>query len=178
MKNLKVRIISVVCILAMFMSLVTVFSISTSAASVTQKFNCDNSVTFTVKTTSKSPSIKLVCDAAKESNHKCSRAPYMAITVSPALKDGNFFIIKGCGRNISSTLKLEKNKTYTIKVSYYVNKVNKCDNGIFGDHCRVFYHDITSSTIYRGLNRRDIYVNGNWYISKVTNCTISNIKVR
>ena len=51
MKNLKVRIISVVCILAMFMSLVTVFSISTSAASVTQKFNCDNSVTFTVKTT-------------------------------------------------------------------------------------------------------------------------------
>ena len=178
MKKLKIRIISIVCVLTMLMSLFTVFTISTSAASVTQKFNCDNSVTFTVKTSSKSPSIKLVCDAAKASDHKCSRAPYMAITVSPSLKGGNFFIIKGCGRNISSTLKLEKNKTYSIKISYYVNGINECNNGLFGDLCRVSHHDMSPNTTYRGLNGRDIYVNGTWYISKVTNCTISNIKVR
>ncbi len=176
MKKTFTKLISIFCVIATLFSMTSIFAVSASAASVKQTYDCDRSVTFTVKTGGKSPSIKFVCDAApKAYAHRCSKAPIMAITVSPSINGKDFFLITGTGKNISSTLKLQINTTYTVKVSYYVNKTNKCT---CSDLAYVNVHDLGGSTRYRGFNGRDIYVNGSWYISRVSNCTISNIRVK
>lgn len=175
-KSITKRLVSLLCIATLLMSMTSIFAVSASAASSKQTYDCDRSVTFTVKTGGKSPSIKFVCDAApKAYGHRCSKAPIMAITVSPSINGKDFFLITGTGKNISSTLKLQKNTTYTVKVSYYVNKTNKCT---CSDLAYVSVHDLGGSTKYRGFNGRDIYVNGSWYISRASNCTVSNIRVK
>ena len=176
-KSIIKRLISVLCMVALFVSMSSIFSVSASAASVKKTYDCDKSVTFTVKTGTKTPSIKFGCDAApKTMAHRCNKAPVMAVSVSPSINGKDFFLIKGTGKTISSTLKLlQKNTTYTIKISYYVNKTNECT---CFDLAYVNIHDLGTSTTYRGFNGRDIYVNGSWYFSKITNCTVSNIKVK
>ena len=175
-KSITKRFVSLLCIATLLMSATSIFAVSASAASSKQTYDCDRSVTFTVKTGGKSPSIKFVCDAApKAYGHRCSKAPIMAITVS-SIHGTEFYLITGTGKNISSTLKLrEKNTTYNVKVSYYVNKTNKCT---CMNLAYVNVHDLGGSTRYRGFNGRDIYVNGSWYISRVSNCTVSNIRVK
>ncbi|MBR6509333.1 MAG: hypothetical protein IKT38_01855 [Clostridia bacterium] len=177
MKLIFKRGISFLCIATIMLTMTSILSISASAATAKQKFDCDKTVTFTVKTNTKgTPSIKFVSDAApKTLGHRCNKAPLMAISVSPAINGKNFFLISGTGKNIASTLKLQKNKTYTIKVSYYVNKTNKCS---CLDMAYVNIHNLGGSTTYRGFNGRDIYTNGFWYISKASNCSVSNIRVK
>ncbi len=174
--SLPKRLISMICLATVLLSMLSIFTVSTSAASVKQSYDCDRTVTFTVKTGSKTPSIKFECDTApKTFGHRCSRAPVMGITVSPSVNGKSFYLITGTGKNISSTLKLEKNKTYTIQVSFYVNKANKCTcTGL----TYVNVHDLGGSTKYRGFNGRDIYVNGSWEFSKIKNCTVSNIRIK
>lgn len=175
-KSITKRLVSILCIVALFVSMTSIFSVSASAASVKKTYDCDKTVTFTVKTSAKTPSIKFSCDAApKTMAHRCGKAPVMAVTISPSVNGKDFFLIKGTGKSISSTLKLQKNTTYTVKISYYVNKTNKCT---CYDMAYVNIHDLGTSTKYRGFNGRDIYVNGSWYFSKITNCTVSNIKVK
>lgn len=172
------RFVSVLCALTLLVSGLNLFAVTASAASVTQKYNCDRTVTFTVKTGSKDSSIKFTSEVApKVQRHRCSKAPVMAISVSPSINGKDFFLVKGTGKTISSVLKFEKNRTYTVKISYYVNKTNKCSCR-FGDLTYVNLHDLSLSTRYRGYNGRDCYVNGNWYFSRVTNCKISNIRVK
>ncbi len=179
MKNFVIntkRFVSAICIITLLLSMATIFAFKTSAASVNQKFDCDKTVTFVVKTNSKGKaSVKFECDAFKDSRHKCTRAPLMAISVSPAIDGEDFFLIKGTGKNISSTLKLKPNTTYNVRVSYYVNKANKCTCSNLN---MVSYHDLGISTRYGGYNGRDIYVNGSWHIAKTSNCTVSNIRIR
>ena len=116
-KSITKRLVSLLCIATLMTS---IFAVGASAASVRQKFDCDRTVTFTVKTTSKSPSIKFVCDAAKvtqkRQTHQCSRAPLMAISVSPAIDGESFFLIKGTGKNITSTLRLKKIQHIPLKL--------------------------------------------------------------
>lgn len=184
-KSITKRLVSFLCVVVTLLSMTSIFAVGASAASVRQKFDCDRTVTFTVKTTSKSPSIKFVCDAAKvtqkRQTHQCSRAPLMAISVSPAIDGESFFLIKGTGKNITSTLRLKKNTTYTIKVSYYVTDVNRCKCK-FGDLMYCNFHDMGvggMKTRYRGYKSvNDDYTNGFWYISRTSNCTISNIRVK
>lgn len=170
------RLISLICVATILMSTMAVFAIPASAASVTQRFDCDNTVSFTVRTGSKgTPSIKFVCDGARVSHHRC-KAPLMAISISPSYKGTSFYLIKGTGTNISSTLKLAKNTTYTVKVSYYVHQ-NNCCNTSWGE----LVHDLGVGGLrskYKGYNREDIYRNGQWYISRISNCTVANIRVR
>ena len=93
----------------------------------------DKTVTMTVKT-GKAASMKLVCKAATEKqtvnrvffgkktySHTCSVAPKMVIKVSPRVNGVQYFYLQGWGKSISSTLKLNKNTTYTIQISYYYN---------------------------------------------------------
>ena len=171
------RSISILCTLALLISFASIFAVNTSAASAKQTYDCDRTVTFTVKTGSKSPSIKLVSTVApKVDRHKCSRAPVMAITVSPAINGESFFLISGASTSsISSTLRLKKNTTYTVKISYYVHKRNICthENATY-----VNVHDLSKDARYRGFYGRDGYVNGSWYFAKITNCTVSNVKVK
>ena len=175
--SISKRIVSILCAITLLMSMASVFAINTSAASIKQTYDCDRTVTFTVKTGSKSPSIKLVSTVAPKVNgHQCSRAPVMAITVSPAINGESFFLISGgCYKSISSTLRLKKNTAYTVKISYYVHKRNICthENATY-----VNVHDLSKDARYRGFYGRDNYVNGSWYFSKITNCTVSNVKVK
>ncbi len=184
-KSITKRLVSILCVVSTLLSMTSIFAVGASAASVSQKFDCDRTVTFTVKTTSKSPSIKFVCGAAKVTQnwqtHQCSRAPLMAISVSPAIDGESFFLIKGTGKNITSTLRLKENTTYTIRVSYYVTDANRCKCK-FGDQIYCNFHNMGvggTKTRYRGYRSiGDDYTNGTWYISKTSNCTISNIKVK
>lgn len=167
------RSLAIFCIVTVMF---TIFSVNTSAISANQRFDCDKTLTFVVKTSKKSPSIKFVCNAAPNTlKHRCSRAPIMAISVSPAINGKSFYLISGNGKTIASTLRLQKNSTYSIKISYYVNKVNKCSCLDLG---YVNFHEIGGSTKFRGFNGRDIYANGSYYISKTSNCTVSNIKIK
>lgn len=173
------RVLPVLCTFAILVSGFQMFALGASAAAVTSKYDCDRTVTFTVKTKSSgTPSLKFTCDAApKSAGHRCSKAPVMAITVSPAVNGKTFFLVKDSfdmtPRNISSTLKLQKNKTYKITVSYYVNKTNKCTSN---DLCYVNAHDLTGNVRYGRY--RDPYVNGTWYIAQAKNCTVSSFRYK
>ena len=179
------RLISFLCIISTLLSMISIYSVSASAASVKQSYDCDRSVTFTVKTGAKSPSVKFVCSAAKvtqkKQTHQCSRAPLMAINVSPAIDGESFFLIKGLGKNITSTLRMKANTTYRVRVSYYVADANRCQCK-FGDSIYGNFHNMGvggMSIYYRGYGSvDDDYANGSWYISRVSNCTISNIRVK
>lgn len=171
------RIISALCVLTLLLSTASIFSVSASAASPTQKFDCDRTVTFTVETGSKSPSIRFTSTVAPTTQgHRCGKAPTMAISVSPAVGGKSFFLISGNGKSLSSTLKLRKNETYTVRVSYYVNtRVNKCTRD---DLTRINVHNIPDITRYRGFGGHDCYVNGSWSFTKISNCTVSGIRVK
>lgn len=181
--TLKTKALSLLLCLTTLFSLTSLFTVNASAAVGRMEYDCDRTVTFTVKTGSRAPSLKLVCDAARSTwgsrTHRCSSAPRMAIQVSPSVNGESFFLIKGNGQHISSTLRLKKNQTYTVRISYYVNDVNRC-NSNDAIYCNCHSMGVGGLSIrYRGWGRTDDnYVNGSWYIAKLTNCTVSNVKVR
>ena len=182
MKKVK-RIVSVFLIVAALLS--TQLTMSVSAATSTKAYNCDKTITMTVKTGNgkDKPSMRLACNAATEKEtwgygftkktytHKCAVAPKMRIKVSPAVNGQNVWYISGCGRSIASTLKLDKNKTYTITVSYVKEACNrKC--AISTSQMGIF-HDGE----YVG-NGNMAYCNGTWYVKSSKNLNISKISVR
>ena len=174
---LQKRVLPVLCAAAILLSGISLFATDASAAAVTSKYNCDRAVTFTVKTKSTgTPSLKFTSEVAPKSNgHRCSDAPVMAINVSPAIDGKTFFLIKDSfdltPKSISSTLKLKKNTTYKITVSYYVNKTNKCTSN---DLCYVNVHNLMGTGKYGSFG--DPYVNGTWYIASAKNCSVSGFR--
>lgn len=119
------RFISLVAVLIMLISMFSVYSISASAVST---YDCSKTRTITVTTQSggiSKPSITFKCKSAKEcGSHGISNyAPKMSLKIYDH-KTGTttYKRITGSGSNISSTLKLEKGRSYTITVSYIYNK--------------------------------------------------------
>ena len=120
------RILSLGIVLAIIITIVSSMSLTVSAAS-SRYYDCDVARTITVKTDNSltKPSIKFTCKADKEFGSRgiSNYAPKMSIKVYDH-KTGitTWKRITGTGSNISSTLKLERNRTYTITVSYIFEK--------------------------------------------------------
>ncbi len=174
------RIMSMFLVLAALLS--TQLATSVSAATTTKSYNCDKTVTMTVKTGNKAASMKLVCKAATEKQtvnrvffgkktytHTCSVAPKMVIKVSPRVNGVQYFYLQGWGKTISSTLKLNKNTTYTIQISYYYNSCNLCK---CGTNDMLLFHggEAVASPRY--------YCNGCWQVASSKNLDIKSITVR
>lgn len=175
MKAFK-RVLSLLLVLAALLS--TQLATSVSAATTTKKYDCDKSVTMTVKTGNKAASMNLVCKAATEKQtvnrvlfgkktytHTCSVAPKMVIKVSPRVNGVQYFYLQGWGKTISSTLKLNKNTTYTITISYYYNSCNtcRCNTMDFG-----LFHNADLKC----------YANGMWQVAGSKNLDIKSVTVR
>lgn len=174
------RILSFVLIFAALFS--GQLAIGASAASKTLPFDCDDTVTMTVRTGSKAASMKLVCKADKQTEtvnravfgpktykHTCSSAPKMTIKVSPKVNGKQYFYLQGSGQTISSTLKLDKNTTYTIQVSYYRGSCNLCK-------CNATALNLFHPGEAVGSAR--YYCNGSWQVTSTKNLDITNISVR
>jgi hypothetical protein len=179
MKTFK-RILSLVLVLAALFSSQLVTGVS--AASKTLPYDCDDTVTMTVKTGSKAASMKLVCKAEKQTQtvnraifgkktytHTCSVAPKMTIKVSPKVDGKQYFYLQGSGKSISSTLKLDKNTTYTIQVSYYRNSCNLC---------KCSANDLNLFHLGEAVGSAKYYCNGSWQVASSKNLNITNISVR
>ncbi|MBE6926601.1 MAG: hypothetical protein E7461_07145 [Ruminococcaceae bacterium] len=174
------RILSLVLVFAALFSSQLVTGVS--AATKTLSYDCDDTVTMTVKTGSKAASMKLVCKAEKQTQtvnravfgkktytHTCSAAPKMAIKVSPSVGGKQYFYLQGSGKSISSTLKLDKNTTYTIEVSYYRSSCNLCKCN--ATNLNLFHPgEAVGSARY--------YCNGSWQVANSKNLNITNIRVR
>ena len=127
MKKTFTKLISILCILATLFSMTSIFAVSASAAS-SKSYDCDVAKVITVKTSSgglTKPSITFKCKADKEFGNRgiSSSAPIMSLKIyDHTTKTTTWKRITGCGSTISSTLKLERNRTYTITVSYIFDK--------------------------------------------------------
>ena len=179
MKTFK-RILSFVLIFAALLS--GKFVTSVSAAAQTIPYDCDKTVTMTVKTGNKAASMKFVCKADKETKtvnralfgaktytHTCSSAPKMTIKVSPKVDGKQYFYIQGSGKTISSTLKLDKNTTYTIQVSYYRNACNLCK-------CNT--NDLNLFHPGEAVGSAKYYCNGSWQVANSSNVNITKVTTR
>lgn len=180
MKAFK-RVLSLCLILATLFS--GQFATSVSAATTTKKYDCDKTVTLTVKTSNKAASMKLVCKAANEKktiklpllgttktySHTCSVAPKMIIKVTPKVDGKQYFYLQGTGRSISSTLRLDKNKTYTVQISYYYNSCNLC---------KCSANDLNLFHAGEAVGSPRYYSNGDWQVTSSKNLDITKITVR
>lgn len=177
MKAFK-RVLSMLLILTALCS--TQFVTSVSAA--TTRYNCDKTITMQVKTGNKSASMTLVCKAATKSQtvnrvffgsktykHTCSSAPKMTIKVWPKVDGKQYFYLQGWGKSISSTLKLNKNTTYTVEISYYRNSCNLC---------KCSTKDLTIFHAGEAVASPRYYCDGTWYVSSIKNLSIQKIIVR
>lgn len=176
----------VVCLLMtaiLAVSFICSLCVSASAASAISTFNADNTVTFTVKTGAKSPSIKFTSTAETVSwkvpifritkSHTCAHAPKLVIKVSPAIDGKSYFFVQDffMTKNISSTLKMKANTTYTITVTKLLNKDNYCS--VKTDQVgAVHVNENIPGHPYTG------YCNGTWKMSNINNCTVSNVRVK
>ena len=144
----------------------------------TEYYNCDSTVTMTVKTTKKNATMKLNCKAAKYAEkfgigiarrtikHTCKVAPKMIIEVSPKVNGKSVFYLQGSGKSISSTLKFGEAGTYTVTVKYLRAGCNHCTISNNGE----YYHDFVADA-------KD-YCDGNWKVSSSKNLDITKIKVK
>jgi len=178
MKAFK-RVLSLLLVLAALLS--TQLATSVSAATTTKKYDCDKTVTMVVKTGNKAASMKLVCKAATEKQtvnraffgkktytHTCSVAPKMVIKVTPKVNGTQYYYLQGWGKSISSTLKLNKNTTYTVEISYYRNSCNLCK---CGTNDMLLFHggEAVASPRY--------YCNGFWQVASSKNLDIKSVTV-
>lgn len=122
--SITIRALSIfLCI----MTLLSTFAVSASAAS-SKSYDCDVARVITVKTGSgglTKPSITFKCKADKEFGDRgiSNSAPIMSLKIyDHTTKTTTWKRITGWGSSISSTLKLERNRTYTITVSYIYDK--------------------------------------------------------
>lgn len=124
--NKTKRILSMSMVFVMMITMISSMCLTVSAAS-SKTYDCDVARTITVKTGSgiTKPSIKFTCKADKEFGSRgiSNYAPKMSLKIYDH-KTGTttWKRITGTGSSISSTLKLEKNRTYTITVSYIFDK--------------------------------------------------------
>jgi hypothetical protein len=126
-KSITKRLVSLLCVVATLLSMTSIFAVSASAAS-SKSYDCDVARVITVKTGSgglTKPSITFKCKADKEFGSRgiSSSAPIMSLKIyDHTTKTTTWKRITGWGSSISSTLKLERNRTYTITVSYIYDK--------------------------------------------------------
>lgn len=172
-----VKIISLLMIVVSMFS--TQFITSASAATTTKKYDCNRTVTMTVKTTKKNASMKLQCNATTYSSkfgigiakktykHTCKVAPKMVITVSPQVNGKSVYYLQGSGTSISSTLKFDKVGTYTVTISYLYSKCNQCP---MSRKNAKWYHNYVGNSID--------YCDGTWYVKSSKNLDISNIRIK
>lgn len=120
------RILSLAIVSVMLFTMLASMSLSVSAAS-SKSYDCDVARTIIVKTGSgiTKPSIRFTCKADREFGKRgiSNYAPKMSLRIYDH-KTGTvtWKRITGTGSSISSTLKLERNRTYTITVSYIYDK--------------------------------------------------------
>ena len=125
---MKKRIVSIALVLVLMMSLASMLAVSVSAASSNSKYNCNQAKILTVKTGTGGlfkPSITFKCKALYEygSRSISNYAPKMSLKIyDHSTKTTTWKRITGCGGTISSTLTLERGRTYTITVSYIFDK--------------------------------------------------------
>lgn len=171
-----IRVFSLLLIVASMFSVQ--FAMPTSAATKTSSYNCDKTVTMTVKTTKKNAKMKFVCKADKKTGsygafikktykHTCRVAPKMVIKVSPAVNGKSVYYLQGSGKSISSTLKFDKVGTYTVTVSYFYNKCNECP---MGKNNADWFHNYVGDC-------KD-YCDGSWNVSSSSYLDISKIRVK
>ena len=121
------NIIRALSIFLCIMTLLSTFAISASAAS-SKSYDCDVARVITVKTGSgglTKPSITFKCKADKEFGSRgiSNSAPIMSLKIyDHTTKTTTWKRITGWGSSISSKLTLERNRTYTITVSYIYDK--------------------------------------------------------
>lgn len=113
-------------VFVMIITMISSMCLAVSAAS-SKSYDCDVARTITVKTGSgiTKPSIKFTCKADKEFGSRgiSNYAPKMSLKIyDHKTGTATWKRITGTGSSISSTLKLEKNRTYTITVSYIFDK--------------------------------------------------------
>ena len=124
------RFISFAMVMLVIASMFTTFSISASAAS---QYDCHKARTITVTTKSgtkwnSKPTITFKCKAAKELGDYgiSNKAPIMSLKVyDHTTRRTSWYRITGSGATISSKLRLEHGRKYTITVSYIYESLNK-----------------------------------------------------
>lgn len=125
---MKRRIMSIALVLVLMLSLTSMFAVSASAASTNSTYNCDQTKVLTVKTGTGGlfkPSITFKCKALKEFGSRgiSNYAPKMSLKIyDHSTKTTTWKRITGTGSSISSTLTLERGRTYTVTVSYIFDK--------------------------------------------------------
>jgi len=135
MKTKISKALSLTLVVAMLTSMLSIFGIQASAAST---YKCRSTQTITVTTGNgwSTPSMTFKCKAAREygSDGISNYAPKMSLKIyDHTAKTTKWARVTGSGANISSTLKLSKNRTYTVTVSYLdIASVNKNANRVGG----------------------------------------------
>ncbi len=125
---MKKRILSAALVLVLMFTLLSTLTFSASAASANSTYNCDQTKVLTVKTGTGGlfkPSITFKCKALKEFGSRgiSNYAPKMSLKIyDHSTGTTSWKRITGTGSSISSTLKLERGRTYTITVSYIFDK--------------------------------------------------------
>lgn len=174
MKRTTIRVLS-----ALFVLVLTLSSLCFPAAALsTIKYDCDNTVTMKVRTGNADARMVFKCNAKTYSDsfgvgifrsvkkHTCSVAPKMVLKVSPKVYGKEYYFIQGTGKSISSTLKLSRNMTYTIKVYYLLDKCNECSAGNW-----IWYHNKVGGAT--------AYSDGMWSVTStknVSSITVTSVK--
>lgn len=154
MKTRISKVLSLTLVITMLASMLSVFGIQASAAT-TYSATSTKQITICTGNSWTTPSMTFKCNAdyymgspyapklsLKIYNHNTGKTSWARVT--------------GSGRSISSTLKLEKNKKYTVTVSYLYNEsVNKNTPKVGGG---------------KG------WAQGSWYISSTKNLKSYSVK--
>lgn len=154
------RTLSLTIVFVMVLTMIASMSLSVSAAS-SKAYDCEVARTITVKTGGGiiKPSIKFTCKADREFGKRgiSNCAPKMSLRIYDH-KTGTvtWKRITGTGSSISSTLKLERNRTYTITVSY------------------IFDKSINYNAFCVGGGKA--WTEGTWYITSTSNVNSFSIK--
>lgn len=107
-RNIK-RMVALVMALAMVLTYFTVIA----SAATSGKYTASSCQTITIKTGSgwSTPSVTF-----KASSDIYGYSPKLLLTVNPAVNGKTVYYVQGYFNTVTSTLKLDKNKTYTVTV--------------------------------------------------------------
>lgn len=154
MKTRISKVLSLTLVIAMFASMLSVFGLQASAAT-TYSATSTKQITISTGSSWTTPSMTFKCNAdyymgspyapklsLKIYNHNTGKTSWARVT--------------GSGRSISSTLKLEKNKKYTVTVSYLYNE------------------SVNKNALKAGGGKG--WAQGSWYISSTKNLKSYSVK--
>lgn len=154
------RIFSLAIVVVMLFTIISSMCLSVSAATSKTTYDCKITRVITVKTgkSRSTPYIKFACEGDRWcKGYSKSDAPIMSLKVyDHSTKATSWKRISGNGTYISSTLTLEKNRMYTITVSYIYNRSLNFD-----------YFDIAVGKTWNI---------GHWYVSSTRNVSSYSIK--